>query len=116
MRCAPDASLTTEEDIDMRPKLLVEDEIRQRLPALPGWRAEGGRLCRDFRFADFSAAFAFMTRSALRAEQLDRHPDWSNVYNRVRVALCTHDVGGITELDVKLAQAMNRLEKNAELF
>jgi 4a-hydroxytetrahydrobiopterin dehydratase len=76
------------------------------LERLPGWRAaEAGRdaICRSYRFDDFNLAFAFMTRAALMAEKLDHHPEWSNVYNRVEVTLATHDAGGVTELDVKLA-------------
>ena len=91
----------------MRPARLSDEEIRQRLAGLPGWELREGRLFRGFRFADFSSAFAFMARSALRAEQLDHHPDWSNVYNRVQVTLHTHDVGGVTELDILLAEAMS---------
>ena len=83
----------------MRPARLAPEEIERRLASLPGWELREGRLFRLFRFADFSAAFAFMTRTAMRAEQLDHHPDWSNVYNRVEVQLHTHDVGGLTELD-----------------
>ena len=92
----------------MRPARLDEQHIRQRLIDLPGWELRAGRLCRAFRFKDFSTAFAFMTRSAMRAEQLDHHPDWSNVYNRVDVELHTHDQGGVTELDFQLAEAMQR--------
>ena len=77
---------------------------------LPGWkRVEGERdaICRIYRFADFNAAFGFMTRVALMADKLDHHPEWSNVYNRVEVTLATHDAEGVTELDVKLAQFMD---------
>jgi len=91
----------------MRPSLLPTEDIRQRLQSLPGWELQEGALHREFRFRDFSAAFAFMVRTALRAEQLDHHPDWSNVYNRVSVSLNTHDVGGVTELDFQLAEAMS---------
>jgi 4a-hydroxytetrahydrobiopterin dehydratase len=80
------------------------------LKTLPGWSAaEGGRdaIRRAYRFADFNAAFAFMTRAALKAESLDHHPEWFNVYNRVEVTLATHDAGGVTELDVKLAAFMD---------
>ncbi|MDX2238730.1 MAG: 4a-hydroxytetrahydrobiopterin dehydratase [Hyphomonadaceae bacterium] len=79
------------------------------LAALPGWAQVPGReaIAKTFRFADFKAAFAFMTRSALKAEQMDHHPEWFNVYNRVEVTLATHDAGGITALDVALARYMD---------
>jgi len=91
-----------------RPEILGSSEIEDRLATMPEWELREGKLQRDFRFADFSAAFAFMTRVAMRAEQLDHHPEWFNVYNRVQVALSTHDAGGITELDVTLAREMDR--------
>ncbi|MDB5454356.1 MAG: pterin-4-alpha-carbinolamine dehydratase [Caulobacteraceae bacterium] len=83
------------------------------LERLPGWAAAEGRdaLKRTYRFADFNQAFGFMTRAALRAEQLDHHPEWSNVYNRVEVVLTTHDAGGVTELDVTLAAFMDDAAK-----
>jgi len=80
------------------------------LARLPAWAAiEGDRdaIQRTFRFSDFNAAFAFMTRVALRAEQLDHHPEWFNVYNRVEATLATHDADGVTELDVTLAAFMD---------
>ncbi len=80
------------------------------LARLPGWRTLAGErdaIQRSFRFADFNAAFGFMARVALRAEQLDHHPEWFNVYNRVEVTLATHDADGVTELDVTLASFMN---------
>ena len=80
------------------------------LARLPGWaKAPGDRdaIARTFRFADFNAAFGFMTRVALMADRLDHHPEWSNVYNRVDVVLTTHDADGVTELDVTLAQFMD---------
>ena len=64
---------------------------------------------REFKFADFSAAWGFMTRVALLAEKLDHHPDWSNVWNTVRIELSTHDAGGLSENDVKLAKAIDAL-------
>ena len=76
---------------------------------LPAWRLAGERLQRSFRFADFSEAFAFMTRVALLAEQQNHHPEWSNVWNRVEIALTTHDAGGLSERDVRLARAIDRL-------
>ena len=76
---------------------------------LPAWSVVEGQLRRSFRFADFSAAWAFMCRVALLAEQQDHHPDWSNVYNRVEIALSTHDAGGLTARDVRLAEAIDAL-------
>ena len=75
-------------------------EIRRRLPDAPGWERSGDRLRRELRFADFGAAFGFMTRLALVAEKLDHHPEWSNVWNRVDITLTTHDAGGLTEKDI----------------
>lgn len=76
---------------------------------LPDWVRVEGRdaLSRSFRFADFSQAFAFMTRVALLAERMDHHPEWFNVYNRLEVTLSTHDVGGLSELDVRMAKALD---------
>ena len=79
------------------------------LPQLSGWAAAAGRdaIVKTFRFADFNAAFGFMTRVALMADKLDHHPEWSNVYNRVEVLLATHDADGVTALDVTLAKFMD---------
>ena len=79
------------------------------LAQLPAWSAVEGRdaIRREFRFADFNAAFGFMTRVALKADQLDHHPEWFNVYNRVEVLLATHDVEGVSELDIELAKFMD---------
>lgn len=93
----------------------LDDAQRQTaLAGLPGWTdtkadAAGERdaITRTFRFADFPAAFAFMTRCALAAERMDHHPEWTNVYNRVVVTLTTHDAGGLTEKDVALAHVMD---------
>jgi len=77
---------------------------------LSGWAvAPGDRhaIARSLTFADFNTAFAFMTRVALRAEPMDHHPEWSNVYNRVDILLTTHDAGGVTELDLTLARFIN---------
>ena len=81
------------------------------LERIPVWSIVPGRdaITRSFKFADFSGAFGFMTRCALVAEKLDHHPEWTNVYNRVDVVLSTHDAGGLTELDIKLAEAMDRM-------
>ena len=78
---------------------------------LPGWRLADGRdaIQKTFKFKDFSEAFGFMARAALVAEKMDHHPEWANVWNRVEVTLSTHSAGGLTELDLKLAEAMDRI-------
>jgi 4a-hydroxytetrahydrobiopterin dehydratase len=81
------------------------------LGKLTGWSEVRGRdaINRTFTFKDFNEAFGFMARAALVAEKLDHHPEWFNVYNKVEVTLATHDAGGVTERDITLAEAMNRL-------
>jgi 4a-hydroxytetrahydrobiopterin dehydratase len=77
-----------------------------------GWRIEEARdaISKQFVFDDFVTAFGFMTRAALWAEKWDHHPEWSNVYKTVNVTLTTHDVGGLSSLDVKLARKMDQIE------
>lgn len=91
---------------------LNEAERSEALAALPEWRlrADGLAIERQFQFRDFSEAFAFMARVALIAEKHDHHPEWSNVYNRVAITLTTHDAGGLSERDVKMARAIDRLD------
>ena len=93
--------------------LLSPAERDQLATSLPGWRLseKEDAIARGFRFKDFGAAWAFMTRAALAAEKMDHHPDWTNVYNRVEVTLSTHDAGGVTEKDVALARAMDGYAK-----
>jgi 4a-hydroxytetrahydrobiopterin dehydratase len=90
---------------------LTPDARRSALAKLAGWSEVAGRdaINKKFAFKDFSEAFGFMARAALVAEKLDHHPEWFNVYNRVEVTLSTHDAGGVTERDIALAEAMNRL-------
>jgi 4a-hydroxytetrahydrobiopterin dehydratase len=79
---------------------------------LTGWSVKQGdrdAIEKTFKFADFKSAFAFMSASALKAEQMDHHPEWCNVYNRVEVTLTTHDADGVTALDVELASYMDGL-------
>lgn len=85
--------------------------INHNLLALPAWALSQDckSISRRFEFRDFSEAFGFMTRSALAAEKLDHHPDWHNIYKSVDVILTTHDKGGLTELDFKLARRMNAI-------
>jgi 4a-hydroxytetrahydrobiopterin dehydratase len=90
---------------------LTGNARKAALAKLDGWSEVQGRdaITRTFTFKDFSEAFGFMTRAALVAEKLDHHPEWFNVYDKVEVTLATHDAGGVTERDVALAEAMNRL-------
>lgn len=90
-----------------RPIRLVDAEIALALEGLPGWNRDGDAIVRKYKFADFTHAFAFMTRVALLAEKADHHPEWSNVYNRVEVRLTTHDAHGLTARDVALATAID---------
>jgi len=85
--------------------------VASALAAVPEWRRVEGRdaISRSFKFKDFSAAWGFMSRVALAAEKLDHHPEWSNVWNRVEVTLSSHDAGGLTARDFKLAAAIDRL-------
>jgi len=93
------------------PKKLAGEARKTALARLKGWSQVKGRdaISKKFVFADFNQAFGFMTRAALVAEKLDHHPEWFNVYKTVEVTLSTHDAGGLTELDVKLAAAMDKL-------
>jgi 4a-hydroxytetrahydrobiopterin dehydratase len=90
---------------------LTGDARKAALAKLAGWSEVQGRdaISKKFVFADFNAAFGFMTRVALIAEKLDHHPEWFNVYKTVEVTLSTHDAGGLTERDIELARAMDRL-------
>ena len=84
--------------------------LEQTLTELKGWELREGKLHQNFQFKDFVEAFGFMAKVALVAERLNHHPEWMNVYNRVDVWLTTHDAGGITELDVELAQEITALQ------
>lgn len=88
---------------------LAESEIASGLSTLPGWSVLNGKLHKEFRFRDFSEAFGFMTRVALVAEQMNHHPDWANVYNRVTIDLVTHDEGGISRRDLEFAQRTEKM-------
>ena len=83
----------------------------QALPRVPAWKEVAGRdaIARKFTFKDFNEAFGFMARVALLAEQMNHHPEWSNIWRTVEVTLSTHDAGGLTELDIRLAEAMDKI-------
>ena len=93
---------------------LNESERGKLETTVPGWAPTIDRdaIRQDFKFADFSAAWGFMTRVAMAAEKLDHHPDWGNTWNTVRIELSTHDVGGLSDKDVQLAQAINKILDN----
>ncbi|API58004.1 4a-hydroxytetrahydrobiopterin dehydratase [Tardibacter chloracetimidivorans] len=90
---------------------LTDAERDELLPTLPEWNHDAGRdaITRTFRFADFNAAFGFMTRVAMLAEKADHHPEWSNVWNRVEILLTTHDANGLSRRDIALAKAIDAL-------
>lgn len=94
----------------MKQERLDEEAIREALAPLDGWAVseDGIAIEKTFRFKTFRAAFGFMTEAALAAEKFNHHPEWFNVYNRVDVRLTNHDAGGLTELDFKLAAAMEK--------
>ena len=93
---------------------LTKQQIDRGLQSLPGWQLsdDGCAILRTYTFDDFAAAFSFMTWVALQAEKHDHHPDWRNVYARVEVCLSTHDAGGLTERDLRLARAIDQVEPN----
>jgi len=84
-------------------------EVEAAIAGLDGWELVDGKLYREFGFDNFVEAIGFMMRAAVWAEMLNHHPDWSNLYDTVRIWLETHDVGGISQLDVQLANKMNEL-------
>jgi len=90
---------------------LTDAERIDALSELPGWHLREDKLAitREFRFRDFSEAWAFMSRVALLAEAQDHHPEWSNVYNRVSITLTTHDASGLSARDVKMAQSIDAI-------
>jgi 4a-hydroxytetrahydrobiopterin dehydratase len=93
----------------MKVPVLNDAEVAAALEALPDWSIDEGKLFRCFNFRDFSEAFGFMARVSLLAEKQAHHPEWFNVYKRVDIWLTTHDAGGISERDIKLARAIDRL-------
>ena len=88
---------------------LSDDEIRKELTNLSGWSVVNGKLHKEFIFKDFIEAFGFMATAALHIEKMNHHPEWFNVYNKIKIDLVTHDAGGITQNDVNLAKTLNSL-------
>lgn len=87
---------------------LSETYIQEQLKTIPGWTVKNGKLVREFTFSDFVEAFAFMTELAIVSEKLEHHPEWLNVYNKLHIALSTHDTGGLTEKDLEWATHCNQ--------
>jgi 4a-hydroxytetrahydrobiopterin dehydratase len=90
---------------------LSDGDIQAVLEKLPGWTIEDGKLHREYQFADFPQAIGFMTTAAFGIEKMNHHPEWFNVYNRVRVDLTTHDSGGITQKDADLAVLLEQIAR-----
>ncbi len=88
---------------------LTETQIAEAVASLDGWQLRDGKLHREFKFKNFVEAWGFMSRVALLAEKMNHHPDWFNVWNTVRIALSTHEVGGLSNSDVELATKINAL-------
>ena len=91
------------------PAKLSNFEIESSLTQLPGWTVVAGKLHREYRFSNFGKAFGFMKTAAPAIEKMDHHPEWLNVYNKVKVDLSTHDSGGITQKDVELAKMLEKI-------
>lgn len=93
--------------------LLTKHELQNKLNSIDkDWLIDDTCIKRTFLFKDFIEAFSFMTSVALIAEKMNHHPNWHNVYNKVEIALTTHDSGGLTDLDFKLAQEVDLINKN----
>jgi 4a-hydroxytetrahydrobiopterin dehydratase len=93
----------------MRPKLYSKEEVLENIKHLKDWQLSENSISKEFKFKNFVDAFGFMTKVAFEAEKLNHHPEWKNVYNRVTISLSTHDAGGLTELDFKLAGLIEKL-------
>jgi 4a-hydroxytetrahydrobiopterin dehydratase len=93
----------------MATQKLNDNDIRTAVEKLSGWILKNEKLHREYNFPDFAHAFGFMAMAAVAIEKMNHHPEWSNVYSRVSVDLTTHDSGGITERDVKLAGVLERI-------
>jgi 4a-hydroxytetrahydrobiopterin dehydratase len=94
---------------------LTANELTALLNELPGWKTDDSAtsIHRSFKFADFNEAFGFMTRVAIKAQEMDHHPEWSNVYNKVEITLSTHEAKGLTSRDAKLARFIDSIAKTS---
>lgn len=89
---------------------LSESEIESEATKIPGWKLVNGKLNKSFEFKNFIEAFGFMAKVAMQAEKMNHHPEWFNVYNKVKIDLVTHDVNGISNYDIRLANAINKIQ------
>ncbi len=89
---------------------LTPEEINSLRTELPAWSIKGKKLVRDWQFKDFFEAFGFITQVALLAQSMDHHPEWKNCYSKVSIELTTHDLGGLSNKDIELAQGINLLK------
>lgn len=96
----------------MKQNLYTPNEVQENLQTLNDWQLVENAIQKEFKFKDFISAFAFMTEVAFHAEKLNHHPDWKNVYNTVSITLNTHDAGGLTELDFKLAKLIDKISSH----
>ena len=87
----------------------TDEQIEEALSDLPGWSQEGEAIVKTYEFDDFGAAIDFMNRATGPINEMDHHPEWTNVYNRVDIRLSSHDVGGVTDRDVQLAKVLDRV-------
>ncbi|OLD33549.1 MAG: 4a-hydroxytetrahydrobiopterin dehydratase [Thaumarchaeota archaeon 13_1_40CM_2_39_13_2] len=95
----------------MATEKLSDEQIKKELSNLPGWNVTDGKLHKDFIFKDFIEAFGFISKAAIHIEKMNHHPEWFNVYNKIKVDLVTHDAGGITQNDINLAKILNSLAR-----
>ena len=95
----------------MKPYLLQDDELKELVVKIPKWELRDSCIEREFNFDNFIEAFAFMTKIALICEKHNHHPNWENVYSRVKIKLSTHDLGGVTNLDQTIASEINDIFK-----
>ena len=93
----------------MKPYLLQNEELKQLVAKIPGWKIISNHIEREFHFGNFIEAFSFMTKIALICEKNNHHPNWINVYSKVIIKLSTHDLGGITNLDQTIASEINEI-------
>ena len=95
--------------------ILTENEIQESLKELKGWSIQNGKLHKEMEFADFDAAWEFMTQAVTEIQKMNHHPEWFNVWNRLVIDLMTHDVGGISQNDINLAKILDNLQGNTSL-